>query len=524
MPGNPIDWTFHYAASFMAALVATLLITRTVRDRWAPRLGLVEVTMADGSPREWPAAKVGGIAMCAAIAIVAVAATVLSPLPTLYPEEARGLIPVLVGALAMCGVGLWDDLRDLSAGRKAIFQALIAAAVWYGGARFGSLRLPVFGVVELSPFASLAFTVFWFVAITNAFNLVDGADGVAGGAALTATVAMFVVALVLKQPMAAQVLIVLAAALLGFLFFNFPPASVFMGDAGSLSIGFLLAGVGLVSSSKATTIAAIAIPVVSLGLPILDTGLAIVRRLLRGEGVHQRDLGHVHHRLQKLGHSPRQVALILFAASGVLALASMVFLTPDLRVVGLVLLVIGVITLLAVQRLRIPELMELRRVMDRALRQREVIARSVAIREAVEAIADEITLDGIVRQVGLALRATHCDQAQFRLRADIVSGLDNERTVDAGAPECDEFVWTWNYSEVPLIHPRQSVAWEVTVPLTLPEAPNPVGRLIVTRPPVGLDPEDLTTIADSLRGELARAAARLDAVRGPILDRGAGAA
>ena len=112
-------------------------------------------------------AKVGGIAMCVSIAVVAVAATVLSPLPTLHTEEARALIPVLFGALAMCAIGLWDDLRDLSPSRKLLLQVLIAAAVWYTGARFGSFRLPVFGVVELSPFASLVLTVFWFVAITS---------------------------------------------------------------------------------------------------------------------------------------------------------------------------------------------------------------------------------------------------------------------------------------------------------------------------------------------------------------------
>jgi UDP-GlcNAc:undecaprenyl-phosphate GlcNAc-1-phosphate transferase len=523
MPVNPLDWTFHYAASFLAALVATLLITRFFRDHVAARVGLLDDSES-AREREWPVAKVGGIAMCAAISIVAVAATYLSPLPLLNPEETRSLVPVLFGALAMCAVGLWDDVRDLSPGRKLAFQALVAVAVWYAGARFGSFRLPAVGVVELSGFASLVFTVLWFLAITNAFNLVDGADGVAGGAALTATLAMFVVALVLGQPMAAQVLVVLAAALLGFLFFNFPPATVFMGDSGSLSIGFLLAGVGLVSSSKATTIAAIAIPVVSLGLPILDTGLAIIRRLLRGEGVHKRDLGHIHHRLQKLGHSPRDVALILYAACGTLALASMVFLSPDLKAIGLVLLVVGVATLLAVQRLRVPELMELRRVMDRALRQREVIARSVALREAVGAIEQETTLDGIVRQIGLALRATQCDRAEFRLRADMVAGLDPERAKGRDASGSEEFVWTWDYSEVASIHPRGEVAWEVAVPVTLPEAPDPVGRLVVTRPPIGLNPDDLGLIVDSLQGELSRAAARLGAIRESALDRDAGAA
>ena len=266
-----------------------------------------------------------------------------------------------------------------------------------------------------------------------------------------------------------------------------------MGDAGSLSIGFLLAGVGLVSSSKATTIAAIAIPVVSLGLPILDTSLAIVRRLLRGEGVHKRDLGHIHHRLQKLGHSPRQVALILFAASGILALASMVFLTPDLRVVGLVLLVIGVITLLAVQRLRIPELMELRRLMDRALRQREVIARSVAIREAAAGIAEARTLDGLGRAVGVAVGRSDCAEAELRLRGDVSEGLPAEGESDGvGIATANECIWSWHFGEAASIPRDNRAAWEVTVPIVDSATDEIIGRLVIKRPFAGLDPDYLS--------------------------------
>jgi UDP-GlcNAc:undecaprenyl-phosphate GlcNAc-1-phosphate transferase len=507
MPGNPLDWTFHYAASFLVALAATLLVTRLFRDRFAARLGLVELP-GPGSEREWPVAKVGGVAMCVAIAVIGVAATALSPLPTMHPDEARALIPVLLGAFAMCGVGLWDDLRDMSPGRKLVLQILIASVVWYAGARFGSFHFPGTGLIELSPFASLVFTVFWFVAITNAFNLVDGADGVAGGAALTATVAMFVVALVLGQPLAAQVLVVVAAALLGFLFFNFPPATVFMGDAGSLSIGFLLAGVGLVSSTKATTVAAIAIPVVSLGLPILDTGLAIIRRVLRGEGVHKRDLGHIHHRLQKLGHSPRQVALILYAACGTLALASMVFLSPDLRAIGLVMLVTGVITLLAVQRLRIPELMELRRLMDQALRQREVIARSVAIREAAAGVERLAHWEEVLHILTNAFGMTEFGRVEVRL----ANASSTSR--QPASPLAQDLVWAWSAEEAvtddaDVAHPE----YELRVPLNDPIDGTALGELTVARKVRGDLAADLQLITEALLPEMAKAIRRLDVIQ-----------
>ena len=189
---------------------------------------------------------------------------------------------MLLGATALAAVGLWDDRVELSPATKFGLQALVAAAVFAAGVQLGSFRVPVFGSIQLDPFTSFALTLLWFVGITNAFNLVDGADGVAGGAALAAIAAMFMVALVLGEPLVALLLAVTAGAVLGFLFFDFPPATVFLGDSGSLSLGFLLAGIGLVSSSKAATALAVAIPIVSLGLPILDTALAIFRRLLRG--------------------------------------------------------------------------------------------------------------------------------------------------------------------------------------------------------------------------------------------------
>lgn len=326
-----------------------------------------------------PIPNVGGIAIFFASGMTLALTLVIGRIGSVLPVHMAALVPILGGAAAMHLLGLLDDRRKLSVRAKLIAQAVISAAVFAGGLRIAGITLPFFGPVEFGTGLSLVLTVGWLVGLTNAFNLIDGADGVAGGAALTAAAAMFIVALVLGQPVIALALVIVAGAVLGFLFFNFPPATVFLGNSGSLFVGFLLASLGLAGSSKATTMLAIAIPVVSLGLPVLDTMLAIVRRLIRGDRITQGDLGHVHHRLLDLVHSPRKVALILYAACAIFALTSLMLLNPDHRTVGVVFFVVGVAVLVGVQRLRVPELLRLgRAIADGAVRRAAVTQGVVA--------------------------------------------------------------------------------------------------------------------------------------------------
>jgi len=299
---------------------------------------------------------------------------------------------------------------------------------------------------------------------------------------------------------------VTAGAVLAFLFFNFPPASIYLGDAGSLSLGFLLAGVGLVSSSKATTALAIAIPVVSLGLPILDTSLAVVRRLLRGEGFYRRDLGHIHHRLQKLGHSPREVALLLYAACAILALASLILLSPDMAAVGLVFLVIGAATFIGVQRLKIPELLELRRLITRGLQQPGVIARSVALREAAGGVSGAADVETVLTEMGRAFERTDFMEAEIRFMRK------------PGERDTDEVIWHWERPEpteegqdepVETTRLRMSQSrlwqgsaaaefWEARIPFVGPDAGAVVGWITVRRPLNGQTPAELDVLTKTL--------------------------
>src|SRR3981081_44167 len=241
-----------------------------------------------------------------------------------------------------------------------------------GGLRI--VNIPVlFGDHTLPWFVGLAFTIVWVLAITNAFNLVDGLDGLAAGSALFSTLVAFVVALLNGPSLVTVMTIALAGAILGFLRFNFNPATIFLGDSGSLFIGFLLSALALAGAQKAPTFVAVAIPVVSFGLPILETLLSIMRRLISGRPIFTADREHIHHKLLQMGFSQRQVVIVLYAVSALFAMLSLFLLWPTGSTMGLVLAVVGTGIWLGVQHLNYLEFGELRRVAQRTLDQRQIV-------------------------------------------------------------------------------------------------------------------------------------------------------
>src|SRR5256884_144884 len=175
-----------------------------------------------------------------------------------------------------------------------------------GGLRI--LNLPfLFGAQHFTLTVGLPITIVWVLAITNAFNLIDGLDGLAAGSALFSTVVVFVVAVFSGSSLVSLLTISLAGAIVGFLRFNFSPATIFLGDCGSLFIGFMLSALALAGAGKTPTIVAVAIPVISFGLPVLETVLSVFRRFLSGQPLFTADRGHIHHRLLERGFSQQQV-------------------------------------------------------------------------------------------------------------------------------------------------------------------------------------------------------------------------
>ena len=217
----------------------------------------------------------------------------------------------LLGGVAICALGLFDDIHGSGAGVKFIVQFGIAGALFYAGFRIDVLSLPFVGTVALGPL-SLLVTLLWIVGVINAMNLIDGLDGLAAGVGLFAVATTFVLAATRGDPIMMLFMAAAGGALVGFLFYNFNPASIFMGDTGSMFLGYVLAVGSVQTSQKSSTTVAILVPIVALGVPIADTMLAMLRRAIRHRPIFSADRAHIHHKLLDLGLTQKQAVLVLY--------------------------------------------------------------------------------------------------------------------------------------------------------------------------------------------------------------------
>ena len=229
----------------------------------------------------------------------------------------------MLGGLGFFGLGLLDDLINLSPFLRLAVQISIASLVWWAGIRVEFLTVPGLGLVVLNQL-SLPLTVLWITGVVNAINWIDGLDGLASGVAAIVGLVTFVISLTMHQPGAALVIAALIGSLLGFLYYNFNPAQIFMGDGGSYFIGFMLAGVSILGLTKSATVLAIFLPLLILAVPLFDMSTVILTRLQRGKSPFNADNNHLHHRLLRAGLSHRLTVLTIYAMTlwaGSLAIA-----------------------------------------------------------------------------------------------------------------------------------------------------------------------------------------------------------
>ncbi len=262
----------------------------------------------------------------------------------------RELMGILIGSVIMVTVGVIDDMRDLSAKLKLLFQIIAATIVIYFGVDIQYIANPFsnwFGPVYINlRLWSIPITMIWIIGVTNAVNLIDGLDGLAVGVSSIASVALLSLTLISQNVNAAIVTAALAGAGIGFLPYNFNPAKIFMGDTGSTFLGFVLACISIQGIMKMYALVSFAVPILILALPIFDTLFAIVRRLLTGKSIMSPDRGHLHHRLLDMGFSQKQTVAILYTLTSVLCLTAVVMALKDaLR--GLI-LVLSVVVILVV--------------------------------------------------------------------------------------------------------------------------------------------------------------------------------
>jgi UDP-GlcNAc:undecaprenyl-phosphate/decaprenyl-phosphate GlcNAc-1-phosphate transferase len=374
-----------YLALFTGSMLISLLLTRLVRN-----LALRRGWVADPSSHHTHCGlipRIGGIAIFTSFVTVTCTLVLASSASGIdIGLNSRTIFYILLPGALIFLLGLYDDIYSANPRVKILFQ-VIAGAMLYG-AGIGKFGLPsLLGLGDLA-WLSLPLTIFWVLWITNAFNLIDGLDGLAAGSSLLSTLTVFAVCLISGNAQISLLAVVLAGATMGFLRFNFNPASIFLGDSGSLFLGFTLSALALAGSEKTPTIVAVALPVVSFGLPLLETLLSVIRRYLSGRPLFSADREHIHHKLLERGHTHRQAVIILYGASALCGLLSLFLLQPGSGAVAIVLFTLGICVWMGVKRLGYYELDELGRAAQRTMDQRRVIANNLAIRRAGNKLAE----------------------------------------------------------------------------------------------------------------------------------------
>ena len=229
------------------------------------------------------------------------------------PEMVHDL-PILIGATLIIIIGIVDDLFCLSAKAKFSGQIIAALIPILSGLQISYITVPNGNVIEFGLLA-IPITLFWIVGITNAINLIDGLDGLAAGVSSIALFTIAVLSMTLGDPSTFLMGILLMGSTLGFLVFNFYPAKIFMGDTGSLFLGYMISVLSILGLTKSATILSLIIPIIILGVPIIDTTFAIIRRLVNGKPLTAPDKYHLHHCLIRLGFTHRQSVICIYLLS-----------------------------------------------------------------------------------------------------------------------------------------------------------------------------------------------------------------
>lgn len=290
-----------------------------------------------------PVSRLGGVALASAFLSISLVVLICIPGNAAIKEMRWEIV---ASSLAMFLLGFCDDLRSLGARKKLIGQILIASVVYFAGIRIENFRNPITNTVHsLGSFGFFA-TIFWLVALTNLINLIDGIDGLAGGVCL-----MLMCLLVFLGPNANSFTLLMASGMIGsliaFLYYNFPPAKIYMGDGGAYLLGFLIAVLSLHNSQKGTLAAALIAPLVALALPVADVSLAILRRGLKGLPLFRADRAHIHHRLLRMGLTKTRAVLVLYALSLIFLLFSFAIVWSQGRGVPFLFGCLGLVLLIA---------------------------------------------------------------------------------------------------------------------------------------------------------------------------------
>ena len=330
----------------VSSFILSLFLTPLVRNI-ALKFGFVDKPDDHRKTHKVPIPRVGGVAIFSA-AIIAYLLLIMigfhaSPIVRSGVPLALRLLPAIIVVFT---VGLMDDIIGVRPWHKIAAQVVAALLAWAGGIHLISIGTHLF-----PGWLSLAITIVWIVACSNAVNLIDGVDGLAVGVGLFATITTLIAGLLHGNMDLVLATAPLAGALLGFLRFNFNPASIFLGDCGSLTLGFLLGCFGIVWGEKSTTMLSMTAPLLALSVPLIDACISVARRFLHKQPIFNADNAHIHHKLLSRGLTPRRVVLTLYGFCGLAAAASVTLTTTQPRYHGFVLILVCLTVWLGVQHL-----------------------------------------------------------------------------------------------------------------------------------------------------------------------------
>ena len=442
---------------FSLAFFLSLVLTPLVRDLalaggWLDRPDGRRKTHRHAVPR------LGGIAVHVAFALAFGAALmVFRDAPWLAPPVPAAFLHLLLACTAVMLVGLVDDLFGVPPLLKIAVQAAAGLYLYNNGYQIRLVSNPFGDTLNLGAL-SLPITLLWFAGMSNAFNLIDGLDGLAAGVGLFSTSIVFILALMNDRWEIVLLSVVLAGALLGFLRYNFTAASIFMGDSGALFVGFALAALAVRGSMKSSTAVGVLAPLLALGFPIVDTSMALLRRLVGGRGLLQPDADHIHHRIVRMGLTQQRTVVILYGVTALFGALSLLTMTGQSHAIGLAAVIFTLVTWIGIRQLGYSELGEIPRLLRRGL--------SLERREAspVEALRQGLRRAGSVREIQDVLKETVSSLGfeRFELRLRVPAPpLPGSPAWDAWPASVEERrTWAWT---IPLFHGAESLGEVVLV-------------------------------------------------------------
>lgn len=319
-----MSYNLHYIFMVILALALSAAFT-PVSIRVAHRFNIMDVPKDDRRIHTKPVPRFGGMAIFIAVTVSTIAYLII------FSDEIPGIlsnntIKVLCVGVFVYFLGVLDDKFDLQPKVKLGGQILAGVVLYFLGVRLRVIS--IFGTYSKTLLiAGITFliTIIWIVGITNILNLIDGVDGLAAGICTISTCCIAYVAYINGYYLACVLMLIVAASSLGFLPFNFNPAKTFMGDSGSMYLGYCIAGFSIIQPVKSAALMALLIPVFVLMLPIFDTLFAIFRRLINGQSIMAADKGHIHHRLMRTGIGQRRTVILLYGVSAIMGIAAVLF-------------------------------------------------------------------------------------------------------------------------------------------------------------------------------------------------------